>query len=190
MRQQLRPDARIHGIITSGGQAPNVIPDLASARFLVRALDMKYLGTVIEKFEGIVKGAALATGAKYSITWSENVFMPLNTNKALAGRFKARLLQAGLKLDDIDPGAEIGSSDIGNLSWLVPAIQPSIAITPRGVPGHSIALRQAAASAKAIGIMLKASLAMALTGLDYMADPGLRADVRSGFVATRKLGRM
>ena len=84
MRQQLRPDARVHGVITVGGQQPNIIPEYTAADFYLRSLDKTYLQEVRRRFEAAAEGAATATGCRVEVTVDPTIHDPLKPNPAMA----------------------------------------------------------------------------------------------------------
>lgn len=185
LRQQLRPDARIHGIITEGGKAPNIIPDRAVARFYIRAKDKKYMLEVKEKVIACANGAELATGAKLSYSNFELGFDNLVTNRTMANAFRANLEKLGC-VDIVEEEEGVGSTDMGNVSQVVPAIHPHIAITEGNVPGHSIEFLKAAGSERGKQAALLAAKALAFTGLDLMTDEELMGKVKDEFEKTVK----
>lgn len=180
LRQHLRPDARVHGIITHGGRAPNIIPDYASARFLIRALDMDYLEVLHQKVEGCFEGAALAAGARFQLRIQEQ-YEPLLPNDTLSRLFKRNLEMLGVPIDQEPEDQQLGSTDVGNLSRVVPALQPSIAICKPSVPCHSPEFAEAASSEEGHRMMLLATKALALTALDLFADPERLQQVKAEF---------
>lgn len=188
LRQHLRQDAKIHGIITHGGSAPNIVPDYASARFLIRALDKAYLEELHQRLEGCFRGAALATGAELRLTVEEEDYEPLMPNPALAELFRQHAASLGIQEDgEIDQG--LGSTDVGNVSQVVPAIQPSVAICRPPVGCHSPEFASAAASEDGHRAMLLAAKALALTALDLLTDPVVLDRVRAAFQMEGETGR-
>jgi amidohydrolase len=186
MRQQVRPTARIHGIVTHGGDAPNIIPEHTAAVFYVRARTQRYLGELVQRFEACARGAAQATGCEAAITAEGFIYEPLRTNQSLVGRFRAHLAAAGVAEDPAPPRPPLASSDAGNVSQVVPAIHPWIGILPPGtadVPIHTREFRDAAATDHAMGRMRAAACALALTALDALAEPGLLGAARAEFAA-------
>jgi amidohydrolase len=172
-RQQLQPDARVHGIILEGGSAANIIPDHAVARFMIRSLHQAHFGAMRERFAQLVQAAALATG-----TQGEAVFSgrsdTMKDNATLADRFRANLAAYGLADEPVDLD-HIGSSDMGNVSQVLPTIHPTIAICEAGVPGHSTAFRDAAGSPEAEAVTLLSATVVAQTAYELLAEPGLAA---------------
>ena len=174
MRQQLRPEARVHGIITSGGSAANIIPDHAVAKFSVRALDRGYQQEVLRRFIACAEGAATATGTKLKITVHENsAYENMVPSQPLAERWAAHMRAMGQSVQTTQDDERMGSTDMGNVSQIIPAIHPYIGIAPEGTPGHSTAFRDAAVTPEAHAAALFAAKAMALVVIDALADPGL-----------------
>jgi len=189
MRQQLKPEARVHGIITSGGSAANIIPEYAMAKFSVRALDRRYQQEVLERFKACAEGAAVATGTRVKITVHENSgYENMSPSLPLAERWSAHLRSLGRTVATTLDDERMGSTDMGNVSQLLPAIHPYIGIAPEGTPGHSTAFRDAAATPEAQENAIAAAKAMALTTIDLLTDPALLEAARAEFEEKRKAG--
>ncbi len=170
LRQHVRPDARIHGIIIHGGKAPNIIPDYAATLFYVRALDIGYLDELYEKVVGCFEAAAGATGASYHIKRAGYDYHPHKINYALAQLFRENLEALGGEVDQGPEDEDLGSTDVGNVSQVVPTIQPTIAICGPKVSCHMPEFAVASASPDGEEGMLLAARALALTGLDLLRD--------------------
>ena len=119
LRQQLREDARVHGIITDGGRAPNIIPDYAAARFFIRALDLHYLGELRRRVVACFEAAAHATGARVAIHEEGEEYHPMKFNRPLGGIFRANLEALGERVEQTPEDQELGSTDVGNVSQVV-----------------------------------------------------------------------
>ena len=169
-RQQLRPTARVHGIIREGGTAANIIPDRTSAWFMLRTDDMGEYARMKERFTAMCRAAAEATGTSVEVTYSGFASTMLN-NTVLGERFRANMAAYGIT--DMGDDPSYGSTDMANVSWVCPAIHPDLAICEPGVPGHSILFRDAAASPRADEVTLLAATLVAQTAYDLFADPGL-----------------
>lgn len=170
-RQQLRPGTRVHGIITDGGTAPNIIPARTSARFMIRALDQATYDGMRSRFEELVRAAALAAGCEGEAVFSGRSTVMRN-NDVLMRLWSERLIAAGVADGDPVPDCA-GSSDMGNVSLVLPAIHPCIAICDEGVAGHSTQFRDAAASARADEVALLAATLVAQTAWALFSDPSL-----------------
>ncbi len=170
LRQQTHPSCRIHGIITSGGAAPNIIPEYAAASFYVRAPRIDTMWALYERVVACAEAAARATGATLKVTKPDNVYEPLERNQTLLDLFAANMTRVGLAEGEPIPD-RLGSSDIGNVSQVIPAIQPLIGIAPRGMAIHTRDFAEAAVKPLATAGMLAAAKAMAMTTFDLLADP-------------------
>lgn len=181
LRSQLREDVRLPGIILDGGSAPNVIPDYARARLSVRAADADYLTeVVIPRVKACVEGAALATGTRVETNHYEPLYKDLRQNAALNGLFKTTLEQLGRTDVEVrSPNHRGGSTDVGNVSHVVPTIHPTVAIVPKGVTvmAHTIEFAEATMSDSGQEGLIVATQAMALSALEYMLDEELQQRV-------------
>lgn len=182
LRQQVRSDVRIHGIILSGGAAANIIPDYAAIRYRTRADDSEYLAEVVDRVVACAEGAAKATGCR--LEWTE--YMPgyENTmpNKVLLDLMSDNLRQLGMPVNNERRRGGKGSTDFGNVSRRVPGIEARIAITEQlDTPGHSIQFREAAGSALGRQAMLVAAKSLAMTAVDLLTDPEHLKRARSVF---------
>ncbi len=175
LRQQVRPDARIHGIITDGGAAPNIIPDHTVGRFYVRAKKRAYLDELHQKFLACVQGAATATGTRFETRMYENPFDDMKNNLVLAERMRD-YLSGVIGVQDVQRAPEMfGSIDMGNVSHVVPGVHVLVDIA-QGKPltPHTHEFQAAAGTAYADATILRAGKALALTGYDVLADAGFR----------------
>ncbi|MBI3029097.1 MAG: M20 family metallopeptidase [Candidatus Rokubacteria bacterium] len=182
LRQQVRPDVRIHGIITDGGQAPNIIPEAAAATFYVRAAMLDYMWEVYRKVVACAEGAARASGAQLRATQLPMVYEPMKRNETLLAVFKSNLERLGATAEPPDPNT-LGSSDIGNVSQVMPAIQPYIKIAERGTPFHTRAFAEAAVKPLARQGLVTAAKTMAMSAADLLADPALVKRAKDEFAA-------
>jgi amidohydrolase len=169
-RQQLRPGARVHGIIKEGGTAANIIPDRTSAWFMVRSDDDAEFQAMQVRFRELCQAAALATGTSVEVSFSGGS-RTMRVNEQIARRWVENAAAYGI--EDMGEDASYGSTDMTNVSWACPAIHPDLAIAPFPTPGHSIAFREAAASAMGDETTLMAATLIAQTAYDLFADPAL-----------------
>ena len=170
LRQQTHPSCRIHGIITSGGAAPNIIPEHAAASFYVRAPRIDTMWELYRRVVTCAEAAAAATGATLEVTQHDNVYEPLKRNQTLLDLFAANMAKVGLEEGAPIPD-RLGSSDIGNVSQVIPAIQPMIGIAPLGMAIHTRDFADAAVKPLAKAGLLAAAKTMAMTTCDLLADP-------------------
>ncbi|WBW49914.1 M20 family metallopeptidase [Peptoniphilus equinus] len=170
LRQHVTDDVRIHGIITNGGEAPNVVPDYASARFYLRAKSRPALDELYTKFENIVKGAALQTGATYKFGLFQNSVDNVVPTPRFDDLFEAYLNTYGETIPDT-PKKGAGSTDAGNVSQVVPTLHPQIRISDVPVAGHSIEFREAAKSELGLRSIDIGSRVLAKTALHLAEHP-------------------
>ena len=189
MRQQLRPDARVHGIIAKGGSAANVIPDHTVGRFSVRALDRRYQQEVLRRFIACAEGAATATGATVKVSVDENAgYENMVFSSPMAERWTSHMRSLGMQVFDARDDERVGSTDMGNVMQVLPGIHPYIAISDQTIPGHSTAFRDHAATPEALDRALVAAKALALTAIDVLGDPALLKSARAEFDERRAAG--
>ena len=167
LRQHVTPDVKMHGIITKGGVAANIVPDEAIADFYFRASTKERVTEVVEKVKKIAEGAALMTGATLEMERYELPYDDLNTNETLSEMFNSNLRELGIT-DIKEAKVTGGSSDIGNVSYVAPTIHPYIGITDCPMVGHSVEMANATTTSKAHDRLLIAALAMAYTGYDVI----------------------
>jgi amidohydrolase len=184
MRQQIRPDCRIHGIITSGGAAANIIPEYAASVFYVRAPRIDTMWDLFKRVTAAAEGAARATGCTLKVTPHESVYEPMKSSRVMLDLFAANMKTAGLTEGAPIPD-RLGSSDIGNVSQVIPAIQPMVAIAPTGMAIHTREFADAAVQPLARAGMVAAAKTMALTTLDLLADPARVKAAKDEFARAR-----
>jgi amidohydrolase len=174
LRQQVRADARIHGIITHGGDAPNIIPKYAASRFRVRAADLAYMNELFERVVAVARGAAEATGCRFEHHDFAPAYEDQLSNAVLAERLAASFAEVGRPMPTGQPTREgMGSTDFGNVSRRVPAFCPYVKIADDGVQPHTVEFEHAAASAAAHKMILDSAKAMAMATIDLLSDPAL-----------------
>ena len=184
LRQHVTSDVRIHGIITKGGDAPNVVPALSQGEFLVRANTRGALADVMAKVKRCAEGAALSTGA--SVEFEQGlVYAERNNSPVLAGYFGDNMGRLGVRGEQPPSHGGVGSSDIGNVSLVAPTIHPYLAITD-GAAGHTPEFREAAGSERGYAAMLHAAKGLAMTALDVMYRPGAADELWTAFRASRR----
>lgn len=181
MRQQIHTDARVHGVITRGGEQANIIPEYTSAEFYLRATTVPYCHELLRRFTAAAEGAATATGCRVQVTADPTVHEPMKANPTMADLFRANLAYIDFPEDPDDGQAGYGSTDCGNVSQRLPTIHPYIRISPDGVPGHSRDFAQWARSPLARAGMVAGAKALALTALDLLAAPDTLARARADF---------
>jgi amidohydrolase len=180
LRQHIKGEARIHGIITDGGEAPNIVPAHSAALFLIRALDNEYLAELKDKVLNCFTGASVASGARLEYRWRDRTYAPMKNNETLAGLFKQNLESLGRHVEAFDPRFGFGSTDMGNVSQVVPSIHPTIAIASPGVSIHTQDFASAAASEAGHEGLMDAAKAMAMTVADIL-QPGMLDRIKQEF---------
>ncbi len=178
LRQQLKDEARIHGIITHGGDAPNIIPDYTAAVMYVRALHLDYLDEVFTKVENCAKGAALATATEVKVVQNPLRYAPNKRNFELEKLCLKNMETSGISVSE---SKRMGSSDLGNLSQKLPAIHPYLAICDEGVAGHSVEMAEATITPRGHEAMLTAAKMLAMTAYDYLASAEIQQQVTQEF---------
>lgn len=181
LRQQLRSHARIHGIITEGGKAPNIIPDYAAAQFYVRSANRPYTDETVQKVIRCAEGAALQTGC--TMKWSnyEYSYDELITNAHLSDTFTRNLVGLGIREDEIEYGKDHGSLDLGNVSRHCPSIHPYVKVVDEKHLLHTKEFRDLAMQPRAFEGMLLGAKALAFTAYDVLADSALLRSIRDEF---------
>lgn len=186
LRQQVRSDARLHGIIDAGGQAPNIIPDYASAKFYFRSADRAYTNELTQRALRCAEGAALQTGCTLKTNAYEYSYDELRTNETLSSLFSANLIEGGVAADAILSGKDNGSLDLGNVSTHCPAIHPYVQVVDDPYQLHTTEFRDAAMQPRAMQGLLFGAKVLAATAYDVCADPELLRQVREEFERSRK----
>lgn len=178
LRQHVTSDVRIHGIITHGGDAPNIVPEYAAGKFYFRAATAATMDEIDGKLRRIVEGAAAMTGARGRMQPYQNRVENTVLTPSFDALYAKHLTALGETVSTPDEKTGIGSSDVGNVSQVVPTIQPTISITDVPTAAHSEAFREAARSEKGLRSIPLGAKALALTALDLLEHPALLADIR------------
>lgn len=186
LRQHVRDDVRIHGIITHGGDAPNVVPHYAAAVFLVRAPTREAVAETAARVDRIAEGAAIMTGATVNISLNGPNYDDMRPNYTLGARYEANMARLGLNMTTLDTSMGMYSTDFGNVSYVAPSAGCSFAISNQPIPGHSPQVVACSASDLGRENMLRASKAMALTALEVLTQPELARAVRAEFEGSRE----
>jgi len=183
LRQHIRRDARIHGIITYGGSAPNVVPDRAVGHFLVRALRPSYLEELTEKVQRCFEAGAAASGATLEVRPTERLYLPMRNNTSLAGAYRANAESVGRTFIDARLDST-GSSDMGNVSQAMPSIHPMFGVGAMAF-NHTPAFTNVCATDAAHASMVQVAQALAMTGVDVVLDPDLLQRAKDEFASGR-----
>jgi len=171
LRQHIKDGARIHGIIADGGAKPNIVPEHAAAEFYVRAPETDYRDELLMKLRRCAEGAALATGAKLTFREVGHAYKAMKPNRPLIDAFVANLEALDWSLDN--PPEALGSTDMGDVTQVVPGMHPYLAICDPDVVGHSREFAEASGSERGAVAMLAGAKTMAMTTVDVLTTPGL-----------------
>ncbi|QNS08143.1 M20 family metallopeptidase [Streptomyces xanthii] len=184
LRQQLPPGSLVHGVITAGGDAVNVIPELTRARYEIRAPDLEQLALVRDRVHACFEAGALATGARLELEPHGKDFAELRQDGRLTEAYTAAARSLGR-----DPrsrhGETMASTDMGNVSRLVPSIHPTIGYDTGGAKQHTAEFAAYGKSPGADRAVLDAAAAMALTAVTAAGDPDQRRRLLDGVAARR-----
>ena len=185
LRQHIPPDQRIHGIVTDGGQAPNIVPERAAGRFFVRAANFEELAPLKNRVEGCFRAGAEASGAEVDIQWGVADYRDILFNAPLAEAFRTNAERLGREFVPIEkvPANFAGSTDLGNVSYRIPAIHPMLACAPLHCTIHNPEFEKWAGSERGDEAALDGAKALAMTALDFLTDGDLRTRSRNIFEA-------
>jgi len=183
LREHVRSDVRIHGIVSDGGLRANIVPEHASLSYMVRAETRSTLDEIKNRVLACAQAGALATGTTVEIDYEKG-----NDNKLLLPLLSDLLLANAVDVGAdqvLDPEKELGSTDFGNVSHQLPSATLKVAFVPQGTPGHSRAWVKASRSERARKGVSVASKAMALTAERVLADPALLDQIQEQFEEIR-----
>ena len=184
LRQHLKEDVRIHGIITDGGMAPNVVPEYAAANFMLRCRDRDYLSdVVVGRVLQAAEGAAAMTGCRLEVEEYYPFYENVRPNSVIAGLLLNNAGVAGLPLDQPLPGRQgsAASTDFGNVSQSLPSYELRYAVSEQPVASHSREMTETAISDYAINAAINVAKTMTLTACDLLLDPGLVSAAQADF---------
>ncbi|WP_413230960.1 M20 family metallopeptidase [Niallia circulans] len=186
LRQHIKSDARIHGVITEGGKAANIVPDYAVAQFYVRAGKREEVNKLVEKVKQCAEGAALQTGATVKSSFYEFSYDDMITNQTLSDLFTKQLVDLGVDASEIQEQRDgSGSLDMGNVSQVVPSIHPYVKICNEAYACHTHEFREAAMSDQGRDAMILGAKSMALTGLEILTNKELLAEIKAEFIKNK-----
>jgi amidohydrolase len=188
LRQHIRDDERIHGIVTEGGQAPNIVPDRAAGNFYVRAADEKKLAALKPRVQACFEAGAKGSGSEVDVRWANVDYLDLNTNWPLADCFQKHGESIGREFLKPEALGGAGSTDMGNVSYRVPSIHPMLASAPPNVVIHHPDFARWAGSEMGDAAALDGARTLALTAAEYLLSPALQTDVDKTFAVSKGLG--
>ncbi|KAK7487751.1 hypothetical protein BaRGS_00021018 [Batillaria attramentaria] len=187
MRQQIHPTWRVHGVITNGGVKPNIIPAVSEMLYYLRAPTGPELEVLSEKVIGCIEGAAKATGCEVEYKLDPKSYAALMSNNTVASRYAENAENLGIKIEtNKDKLTKAGgSTDMGNVSNVVPAIQPKFHIgtaASQHTPEFAVQSRTAEAEEYSLAV----AKALAMTGIDFLTSPELVQQAKDDFAAAVK----
>lgn len=187
LREHIRSNSRVHGVIIEAGKAANVVPDYAKVQYYVRSVTKTYNTELVEKIKNCAKAAALATGTRLEITKYEFSYDNLVTNERLSKAFADAIYEiAGIRMEE--PPKSMGSTDTGQVSQVCPTIHPYFDITDNNlnITGHTREMADATITPFAKEQMKNTIGAMALTAYMVMTDSKLYAEIKDEFEHAEK----
>lgn len=183
LRQHIRTNERVHGIITKGGDKPNIVPSHAATNWLIRSATLDSLQPLKQRVLTCLEAGATACGCTVEHAWVGEFYADMIDNAPMVGSYVANAARVGRKvLDPAVAGRKVtGSTDMGNVSYLVPSIHPMIKVAPHGVPIHSLDFAGYAGGPEGDRAVIDGAKAMAMTIVDLWTSPTLLQQVRAEF---------
>ncbi len=189
LRQHIRDSERIHGIITDGGLAPNIVPDHTSGEFYVRAANEADLAKLKPRVQACFEAGAKGSGCEVEVNWANVDYLDLNTNWPLADQFRDHAEALGREFVPFEEAVKFGagSTDMGNVSYRVPSIHPMLAVAPPNVVIHNPEFEKWAGSEKGDLAALDGAKALALTAADFLLSSGLQNEAKRAYDVSQGL---
>jgi amidohydrolase len=185
LRQHIRPEERVHGVFTDGGEKANIVPARAAMNWYVRAATVEALRPLKERVLAALAAGAVATGCEMEHEWLEPPYADLRGNQPLCDFYAVNSSRLGRNVLEPDADNEVvGSTDMGNVSYVVPSIHPMIAVAPEGVSIHTPEFAVHAAGPAGDAAVLDGAKAMAMTVADLWLSADSLAAARASFEAT------
>jgi len=186
LRQHIAPTERVHGIFTKAGDAPNIVPEHTEACWYVRSPTMARLEPLKERVLACLQAGALAADCEMTYHWADPAYADIVDNDPFADLYVANAREVGREVHDHRgiPGV-VGSTDMGNVSYLVPSIHPMIKVSPPNVAIHTQDFVRFARGSEGDAAVLDGAKALAMTVVDLWSEPGKLAEVQAAFAASR-----
>ena len=182
LRQHIAPTDRIHGVFTEAGEKPNIVPDHTVAEWYVRSATIESLQPLKARVLACLEAGAAAAGCRVEVQPTCPEYSDLRTNPVMIDLYRANSEALGRTLYEPTPTTRVvASTDMGNVSYLVPSIHPMIAVSPPDVPLHSADFVRWAASEEGDKAVLDGAKAMAMTVMDLWLAEGAADEVRAAF---------
>ena len=184
LRQHIRDDERIHGVFIDGGAKPNIVPVTAATEWYVRSTNLTSLEALKERVVACLRAGAAAAGCEIDIEWEDPAYADMNDNPTLLDRYLANLGTLG-RTPSSDPGARVvGSTDMGNVSYVVPSIHPMIKVAPDDVAIHTPDFAEYARGPSGDAAVIDGAKALAMTALDCWLDDAVLPAMQAEFAAS------
>ena len=183
LRQHIRSNERIHGIFTHAGDKPNIVPSFAAAEWYVRSPTLKSLEKLKPRVVACLEAGAQAAGCEIEIEWQDPAYADMVDNRTMLDLYTANAAATGRTLIDPSAGGEqvVGSTDMGNVSYVVPSIHPMIKVAPAHLSIHTPEFAEYTASADGDQAVIDGAKAMAMTVADLWLQPDLLAQAKAEF---------
>lgn len=182
LRQHIRDDERLHGVFTDGGAKPNVVPATAAAEWYVRSSTVETLQPLKERVAACLRGGAAAAGCEVDLEWIDPVYSDMIDSGPLLERYVANASELGRRpMPETGEARVMGSTDMGNVSQLVPSIHPMMKVAPDDVAIHTPGFAVHAAGAAGDAAVIDGAKAMAMTVVDCWTADGVLAEARAAF---------
>jgi amidohydrolase len=183
LRQHIKPNERVHGIFTHGGDKPNIVPRFAAAEWYVRSPTLKSLDKLKPRVVACLEAGALAAGCEMEIEWQDPAYADMVDNRAMLELYSANAQATGRTLMDPSSSGEhvVGSTDMGNVSYVVPSIHPMIKVAPAHLSIHTPEFAEYTASADGDQAVIDGAKSMAMTVADLWLRPDVLAQAREEF---------
>ena len=183
LRQHIAPDERLHGIFTNGGQKANIVPETAEAIWYARSSTMERLEILKARLVETLYGGARSAGCDIQIEWVNEPYAEVLDNTPLLEAYMKNSESVGRVIKAADDGGVVGSTDLGNVSHVVPSIHPMVKVAPKGTAIHTVDFEKCAKSEEGDKGLLDSAKSLAMTVLDCWNDPSLLKDAKDFFAS-------
>lgn len=184
LRQHIRPTERIHGVFTHGGDKANIVPKFASMNWYVRSDTLETLAPLKERVAACFTGAASATGCSVELVWEDHSYADMRDSEAIVSVFVSNAAAVGRDVEHPSPSSMVvGSTDMGNVSYLAPSIHPMLRVAPPGVAIHTARFADYAGGPEGDRAVLDGAKILAMTAIDLLCSSELRSAARREFDA-------
>ena len=183
LRQHIAPDERLHGIFTNGGQKANIVPETAEAIWYARSSTMERLENLKARLVETLYGGARSAGCDIQIEWVNEPYAEVLDNTPLLEAYMKNSESVGRVIKAADDDGVVGSTDLGNVSHVVPSIHPMVKVAPKGTAIHTVDFEKCAKSEEGDKGLLDSAKSLAMTVLDCWNDPSLLKDAKDFFAS-------